>query len=304
LEFPGAVYHVTSRGDRREPIFFEDEDREAFLSLLGREVSQQGWRLYAYCLMDNHYHLLVETPEPNLSRGMRRLNGVYTQTFNRRHGLVGHLFQGRYKAIVVDRDSYLLELSRYVVLNPVRAGRVENPADWVWSSYGPTVGAVPAPTWLAAGDVLRLFGKGVAAARQAYARFVLDGVGKPSPWAERAGQMFLGDEAFLRRMETLAAEQPAEDIPERQRCPIRPDRQRIVEEVAKTYGVAPSDVLDRASGSAFKAAVYLLRREANLSLKEVAVLAGVSCPRISQIQRELDLAPDDKRLRRIRRAIK
>jgi hypothetical protein len=105
-------------------------------------------------------------------------------------------------------------------------------------------------------------------------------------------------------MEKLAAERPADDIPEGQRCLVRPDRQRIVEEVAKTYGVAPPDVLDRASGSAFKAAVYLLRREANLSLEEVAGLAGVSCSRVSQIQRELDLAPDDKRLRRIRRDIK
>lgn len=304
LEFPGAVYHVTSRGDRREPIFFEDGDREVFLGLLGREVQQQGWWLYAYCLMDNHYHLLVETPEPNLSRGMRRLNGVYTQAFNRRHGLVGHLFQGRYKAIVVDRDSYLLELSRYVVLNPVRAGLVEDPADWVWSSYGATVGVAPAPDWLAAGALLRLFRKGVAAARRTYARFVADGIGKPSPWTARTGQIFLGDEAFLRRMEKRAAEQPADDVPEGQRHPVRPDRVLILGEVAKAYDVPLADVLDRSSGPAFKAAVYLLRREANLSLKEVAKLAGVSCPRVSQIQRELESVPDDERLERVRRGIK
>lgn len=303
LEFPGAVYHVTSRGDRREPIFLDDEDRRAFLSLVGREVLQQGWRLYAYCLMDNHYHLLVETPDPNLGRGMQRLNGVYTQAFNRRHGLVGHLFQGRYKAIVVDRDSYLLELCRYVVLNPVRAGVVETPEGWAWSSYAATIGATRAPEWLAVDEVLRLFHKGAAAARRAYGRFVAHGMESPSPWEDLTGQIFLGDDAFLERMQELAAQRPADDVPERQRRPARPGQERIVREVAKIYGIVPTKVLERASGPAFKAAVYLLRRAANLSLKEVAKLAGVSCPRVSQIQGELESGPSDERLKRVHEAI-
>lgn len=304
LEFPGAVYHVTNRGDRRELIFLDDEDRAAFLKLLGREVQQQGWRLFAYCLMDNHYHLLVETPEPNLGRGMRRLNGVYTQTFNRRHGLVGHLFQGRYKAIVVDRDGYLLELCRYVVLNPVRAGMVEAAEQWAWSSYRETVGNMPPPAWLAADDVLGLFHKSVAAARRAYARFVAGGVGLPSPWEGLAGQMFLGDDAFLERMEALASEQSAEDVPRAQRSPARPGPDDIVREVATAFGVPSTQVLDRSSGPAFKAAVYLLRRAANLGLKEVARLASVSSPRISQIQTEVESAPYDERLTLVMETIK
>lgn len=124
LEFPGAIYHVTSRGNARNAIFLDDEDRVLFLACLGAVVTRFGWWCHAYCLMDNHYHLLIETPEGDLSRGMRQLNGVYTQRFNRRHGRAGHVFQGRFKAIVVDRDSYLLELCRYVVLNPIRAGMV------------------------------------------------------------------------------------------------------------------------------------------------------------------------------------
>ena len=127
LEFPGAVYHVTSRGNARAAIFLDDEDRPIFLGVLGAVVARFGWLCHAYCLMDNHYHLLLETPDPNLSRGMRQLNGVYTQRFNRRHGRVGHVLQGRFKAILVDRDGYLLELARYLVLNPVRAGRVKDP---------------------------------------------------------------------------------------------------------------------------------------------------------------------------------
>ena len=127
IEFSGALYHVTSRGDRREPIFEDNEDRVLFLGTLAEGVERFNWVCHAYCLMTNHYHLVVETPDGNLSKGMRHLNGVYTQASNRRHARVGHLFQGRFKAILVDKDSHLLELARYVVLNPVRAGMVTKP---------------------------------------------------------------------------------------------------------------------------------------------------------------------------------
>jgi putative transposase len=181
LEFPGAVYHVTACGDGREPIVLDDEDRQSFLDRLGQEVIQQGWRLYAFCLMGNHYHLLVETPEANLARGMQRLNGIYTQASNSRHHRVGHVLQGRYKAILVDRDAYLLELCRYVVLNPVRARLVEDPAEWPWSSYAATAGEAPVPEWLAADAVLGLLQSDGVAARRSYVRFVAQGIGGPSP---------------------------------------------------------------------------------------------------------------------------
>src|SRR3972149_8400468 len=130
LEFPGALYHITSRGNARQEIFLDDDDRTNFLNLLGREVEQQRWNCHAYCLMSNHYHIMIETPEGNLVLGMRRLNGAYSQEFNRRHGRGGPLFQGRYKSTVVDPESYLLELCRYVVLKPVRAGVGEQPRGW------------------------------------------------------------------------------------------------------------------------------------------------------------------------------
>ena len=124
LEFPGALYHVTARGNARQAIVLDDRDRALLLVCLGEVVLRFGWICHAYCLMDNHYHLLIETPEGNVSRGMRQLNGVFTQRMNRRLGRVGHLFQGRFKAILVERESYLLELCRYIVLNPIRAGMV------------------------------------------------------------------------------------------------------------------------------------------------------------------------------------
>src|SRR5258706_8306926 len=148
LEFPGAIYHVTSRGNARAPIFADDGDRELFLETLAHVVERFHWLCHAYCLMDNHYHLLIETPDPNLSKGMRQLNGLYTQRFDRRHGRVGHVFQGRFKAILVERDSYLLELCRYVVLNPVRAKMVKQPKQYQWSSYRATAGIDAAPPFL------------------------------------------------------------------------------------------------------------------------------------------------------------
>ena len=142
LEYSGALHHVTSRGNGQAAIYLGDEDRRDFLRLLGGVVEQARWRCHAYCLMDNHYHLLIETPEANLSKGMRQLNGPYTQRFNRRQGRVGHVFQGRFKSILVERDAHLLEVARYVVLNPVRAGMVRSVKDWPWSSYRATAGCL------------------------------------------------------------------------------------------------------------------------------------------------------------------
>ena len=130
VEFPRALSHVTSRGDRREAIFLDEADRQQWLTLFCQVCQRFNWICHAYCLMDNHFHIVVKTIEGNLSAGMRQLNGVYTQGHNRAHGRVGHVFQGRFKAVVVQRESYLLELARYVVLNPVRAGLCALPELW------------------------------------------------------------------------------------------------------------------------------------------------------------------------------
>ncbi len=142
LEFPGAVYHVTSRGNARQAIFLDKDDRESFLGVLASVVARFNWLCHAYCLMETHCHVMVETLEGNLSWGMRQLNGVYTQVFNRRHTRVGHLFQGRYKAILVEKEAHLLELCRYVVLNPVRAGlgRRRSLLFWKWIGFFRSLG--------------------------------------------------------------------------------------------------------------------------------------------------------------------
>jgi len=159
LEYAGALYHITSRGDRREAIYENDQDRVAFNSVLNVVCDTYNWVCHTYCQMDNHYHLLIETPDANLSKGMRQLNGVYTQTYNRTHGRVGHVFQGRYKAILVEKENYLLELSRYIELNPVRAGMVQSVSDWPWSSYRATIGLDEGLKCLNTDWLLSAFGK-------------------------------------------------------------------------------------------------------------------------------------------------
>jgi REP element-mobilizing transposase RayT len=218
IEFSGALYHVTSRGDRREPIFEDDEDRQRFLLVLAEVVDRFNWLCHAYCLMTNHYHLVIETPDGNLSKGMRHLNGVYTQASNRRHKRTGHLFQGRFKGILVDKESYLLEVARYVVLNPVRAGMVKEPQAWEWSSFRAMVGDIPSPGWLATDGLLAMFSKQRATARKRYRQFVVDRMGTSGLWDGLRQQIYLGDEKFVERMQKGAKVQGDElTVPRAQR---------------------------------------------------------------------------------------
>ena len=283
LEYAGALYHVTARGNARQKVFLDDEDRHDFIELLGKEVDQQGWICYAYCLMDNHYHLLIETPEPNLVAGMRRFGGVYTQRFNRRHGRVGHLFQGRYKAILVDKDAYLRELCRYIVLNPVRAKAVKKIEHWRWSSYAATSATEAAPPWLSAKAVRALF-----ATRAEYKRFVHEGLGQESPWVQLRGQIYLGREEFLEHLQRRLPTEPVRGIARTHLEPSRPTAAAVEAAVAKAFVLSPDRVLNRQNADAYKATVYLLRRVANMPLAQVAQRAGISPGRVSQIQAEIE----------------
>jgi putative transposase len=206
IEYPGAVYHVTSRGNRREPIAKDDTDRVMFLDVLGQALQRFDAQAWGYCLMGNHYHLVLHTREANLSRLMRQINGVYTQSFNRRHGLTGHLFQGRFKAILVDSDSYLLEVCRYVDLNPVRAQMVKRPDAYAWSSYRALAGIAPRAPWLDAQPLYAQLAPGKSAAKAAaqYAEFVAQGHGAALWDVALQQQIYLGDDAFIARMQINA----------------------------------------------------------------------------------------------------
>jgi len=178
IQFPGAIQHITVRGDRREKVFIDDNDRHIWLRIFADVCQRYGWHTHAFCQMGNHYHLVIETPEPNLSAGMLRLNSIYTQRFNYRHSGSGHLFQSRFHSQLVQRQTHLLELIRYVILNPVRAGMVATPGGWPWSSYAMTCSPEIAPAWLDTDWVLAQFADQPAEAVKAFRRFVADGCGK------------------------------------------------------------------------------------------------------------------------------
>ncbi len=197
IEYPGAVYHVTSRGNARRGIFSDDEDREMFLSLLATVNQKYRWVCHSYCLMDNHYHLILETTAGNLSKGMRQLNGVYTMRFNRRHRSVGHILQGRYKAILIQKDDHLVAVCRYTILNPVRAKLVETPDESRWSSFRALVGLeIPHPC-LTIGWILGQFGMERREAELHLARFMREGIGQLDIWNDVRRQTILGSDKFL-----------------------------------------------------------------------------------------------------------
>ena len=217
LEFAGALYHVTSRGDRQEDIFCADSDRLMWLDILGQVCARFNFVVHGYCQMGNHYHLVLETVEANLSQGMRHLNGVYSQYFNRRYGLTGHIFQGRYHALLVQKESYLLELTRYVVLNPVRAGLVSLPEHWRWSSHQFAIGLRSAPEWLDTDGLLGHFSAHRDTALDKYRQFVVAGIGGKNPLKHASHQTILGDKQFIERFQRTQVADELQGISRAQR---------------------------------------------------------------------------------------
>lgn len=231
IEYSGAIYHLTSRGNERKDVFRDDEDRQTFLSILHRVNKRYNWVCHAYCLMANHYHLLIETPDGNVSLGMRQLNGVYTQAFNRRHRRTGHLFQGRYKAILIQKESHLLEVSRYIVLNPLRAGAVATPGDWTWSSYRAMAGKEKPHPCLSTEWILKQFSGDREKAQKEYRKFALEGIRKESIWAGLRGQVLLGGVAFVEGLiDHFKKHKNIPEIPKGQRFANRPELGKIFTE--------------------------------------------------------------------------
>ena len=223
IEYDGAVYHVTARGNARRRIYKDDVDRVSFLDTLVEVNRKYNWLCHAYCLMDNHYHLVIETPDGNLSKGMRQVNGVYTQSFNRRHRRVGHIFQGRYKAVLIEKESHLLEVCRYVALNPVRAKTVQEPGEWRWSSYNGTAGRVKPHPCLTVDWILGQFGAGRKQAEKGYRDYVRAGIGGEKIWKKVKGQSVLGEEDYVGRlMEYIRGKRDIQEIPKQQRYLNRP----------------------------------------------------------------------------------
>ncbi len=296
IQYPGAFYHVTSRGNEAKDVFKSKTDREKFLSYLTPATERYGARIHVYCLMSNHYHLLLETPDGNLSQIMRHINGAYTTYFNTKRRRSGHLFQGRFHAILVEADEYATELSRYIHLNPVRAGIVDKPVAYPWSSYPCYAGGSQPPGWLVTDFVLGFFGGNNAVARKAYRKFVdgLIGQDYESPLQEVVASTILGSLVFI------------QEIQERYAKSRRIDRNvpALAELAAKRKSIAEirdtvQDLLGGKPLLAKKVALYICHRYSGRKLKEIGAGFDVGESAVSQNSRRFAVILDkDKTLRK------
>ena len=296
IEYPDAFYHVTARGNERKEIFKSEKDREQFLSYLESAVTRYGAVVHCYCLMSNHYHLLVETPSGNLSQIMQHINGAYTNYFNTKRKRFGHLFQGRYKGILVEADEYALQLSRYIHLNPVRIGNVSELSDYRWSSYQEYTGKRKTPDWLTTTFILGYFDKSQPAAHKKYQQFVEELIGKEqvSPLLQTVAATMLGTPEFVAAIQEKHLEGKLSDrnLPALKQLKGKPTIDRIIE---LTKGIIKED-----KQLAAKVAIYLCHRYSWLKLKEIGERFGVKESAVSQSSKRFAVAMGkDKKLRSI-----
>ena len=268
IQYEGAFYHITARGNEKKDIFTNDADRNKFIKILESVAEKYRWIVHAYCLMSNHYHLVVETPLKNLSAGMRQLNGVYTQSFNKKHGRIGHLFQGRFKAYLIEKENYLLEVCRYIVLNPVRAGIVHDPLEWEYSSYRKTFGDRKRYKYLYPDLILSFFSNSLADAQKKYIKFVKEGIGKESPFEEAHGGFILGGERFVKSVMEKDKIIDCEEIAKRERYVSRPNLRDIFAGKERDEGIA------------------IAVNQWRYSLKEVGEFVGLHYARVCRIAKK------------------
>ena len=272
LDFEGALHHVFNRGNNRQTIFRSDPDRKLFLKLLGECALRFGWLVHVYTLMTNHFHIVIETPLGDLSRGMKELQGKYATYFNKKHRRTGSLFEGRFKSQLVEKESYLLELARYTVLNPVRAKMVERPEDYRWSSYRAMVGLEAAPEWLTTSWLLQHFGVTLDQQRAEYRKFVDAGVGlKRSPWDDLRHQIYLGTEAWVEKMRALVeAEERSEEHPKTQRFIARPTVEKVIATVAEVLEVPIEEITEQHGAFGRTLVAHLAFHEGLIRLRAIA----------------------------------
>jgi putative transposase len=272
IEYPDALYHVTSRGNGRQDIFLTDDDRLAFLAYLGEAVKRFGWLVSAWVLMTNHFHLVIQTPNPNLSRGMQWLNGTYAAWFNQRHGRCGHLFQGRFHSVLIEKESYFAKVLRYVVLNPVRAKMVDRPEDYRWSSFRAMAGLDQVPEWLDIPSALEPFGGINADGWTTYRDFVEAGI--PSDerlWDQVSNGIYLGTEEWMRAMRQIVESKPrSSDFPATQRAVGRPKMADVVQAVAKAANVSIELLRSRHGKEWRRLAAWIGWNEGLLTLRSIA----------------------------------
>ena len=295
ITYPGAFYHVTSRGNERKNVFKSKRDRAKFLEYLNSATHRYDAVIHVFCLMANHYHLLLETPSGNLPQIMRHINGAYTTYFNVQRARCGHLFQGRYKAILVDIEEYAKELSRYVHLNPVRAKMVKAPEEYEWSSYQFYIGAKKPPKWLHRDFILGYFGNKVSIAQKGYRNFVSALVKEKydSPLDEVVSSTLLGSPEFIAFIKDkyLAGKKPDKGLPALKELVEKASLQDIFDEVESVFGAEPA--------LARNVKMFLCHKYTGTKLKDIGTHFGIGESGVSQASRRVNAKIiNDKKLKR------
>lgn len=281
IEYPNALYHVMSRGNEQQAIFHDDEDYLKRMRLLERAVHRDGWIVHAFVLMTNHDHLLIETPRGNFSRGVHGLNSCYARYFNRRHGRSGHLFQGRPQAHPIDGESYFAMASRYIHLNPWKAGMVSDPSEYPWSSYPGYLDRKLAPSFVTVSDVLGGFGRQDDHARREYRSFVDAGMREDieAPWAGAGRDGIVGSEEFEQRIRSVLDHLPGDvELPRLRACQYRPPLEEVVSLVVSTFGRQPWVEGSRCDDPSRCIAAWLAREAFGYSAVAIANALGYRNP--------------------------
>ncbi len=287
VEYPGAFYHVMNRGNAGEDVFINQRDKEKFTEYLAKLVERFSIIIHTYCLMSNHYHLLLETPLPNLSLAMQWLNVSYAAYHNRKRNRSGHVFQGRFKSLLVDADEYLKHLSRYIHLNPVRANIVKRPEAYRWSSYTAFIGKTQPPEWLETEWLLWSFAKKKKVARMKYTAFVdeVDSKTLENPAKNLVGGFILGDSDFVNWVKEtfLSARNDEDEIPQLKRLKPRTSLNAIVQAVSGSFGSSRKHICEkgRKGNWARDIAIYLARDLSGLTGRELGDFFGISAPGIT-----------------------
>jgi REP element-mobilizing transposase RayT len=291
VEFENAFYHVTSRGNQRDKIFYDAVDREKFLEILSRTKERYGFLLHGYALMDNHYHLLIETPKANLSQIMQNINTSYTVYVNRKYQRSGHLLQGRFKGIIVEKDRYLIALSRYIHLNPVRAKLVKGPADYPWTSYKSFLDRKAEDSLVDTGETLSYFSKRRKRAVRAYRKFVEVVEEKDeSPFAAMEAGLLLGRGAFkakiLRRIGKMKVD---EEIPQARRLRKRVSVDAVIKACQLFYGRNGKALVERVRGKEERqVGIYLVKILSGEKGKEIGRYFGIKGPAVSDAIKRIE----------------
>jgi len=304
IEYEGAVYHIISRGNRGEHIFAEDQDKEYFIETLQNAAEKYKIDLYAFCIMGNHYHLLLTAPQGELAKAMHYIGSAYGSFLRRQKGWIGHVFAGRYKSLCVEKEGYLLELSRYIHLNPVMAGLAEKPEGYKWSSYGYYTGKKEEPEWLNTDWLLAEYGKDRKAAWKKYREFVEAGVEKPSeyPKEDIIGQAILGSKEFTKKViKRIKSGRKTDEITAKRRYEGRIDPEEIRDTICRYYRVKEIrniDITEERRGRLMF--IFLSKKETSAFNREIAEMTGGISPSgvTHQYKRIL------KRLREDRRFVK